>query len=52
MFISDISDSPVGAQCEVSEVLIEVGSQAVLPCKCSPLRCSTAAIIWSKDNRG
>ncbi|KAF6735137.1 Lymphocyte activation gene 3 protein [Oryzias melastigma] len=27
-------------------------AMAVLPCKCSPLRCSTAAIIWSKDNRG
>ncbi|RVE62782.1 hypothetical protein OJAV_G00161190 [Oryzias javanicus] len=47
-----ISFLVTGAQCEVSEVLTEVGSQAVLPCKCNPLRCSTAAIIWSKDKRG
>uniref|UniRef100_A0A3P9K7D0 Lymphocyte activating 3 n=1 Tax=Oryzias latipes TaxID=8090 RepID=A0A3P9K7D0_ORYLA len=39
-----------GAQCE--EVLTEVGSQAVLPCKCSPLQCSTSLIIWSKDKGG
>ncbi|XP_054477608.1 uncharacterized protein LOC129109540 [Anoplopoma fimbria] len=41
-----------GAQCEVSEVFAEVGSQAVLPCKSSPLYAFTPSIIWSKANKG
>ncbi|XP_038567065.1 lymphocyte activation gene 3 protein-like [Micropterus salmoides] len=41
-----------GAQCEVTEVLAEEGSQAVLPCKCSPSSPFPPAIIWSKSDKG
>ncbi|KAM7383294.1 hypothetical protein PAMP_002960 [Pampus punctatissimus] len=41
-----------GAQCEVTEVLAEAGSQVLLPCKCSSLSQFSPVIIWSKDNKG
>ncbi|XP_044064948.1 lymphocyte activation gene 3 protein-like [Siniperca chuatsi] len=41
-----------GVQCEVTEVLAEAGSQAVLPCKCSPSPSMPPAIIWSKADKG
>ncbi|KAM9723523.1 lymphocyte activation gene 3 protein [Menidia menidia] len=34
------------------EVLVEAGSQAVLPCKCSTQSCHPASVIWSKANEG
>ncbi|CAJ1062504.1 uncharacterized protein LOC117822504 [Xyrichtys novacula] len=40
------------AQCEGTEVLVEVGSQAVLPCDCSPTSSSPRAIIWNKNHKG
>ncbi|XP_041797922.1 lymphocyte activation gene 3 protein-like [Chelmon rostratus] len=41
-----------GAQCEVTEVFAEEGSQAVLPCKCGPSLPYPFNIIWSKANQG
>ncbi|GLD63785.1 lymphocyte activation gene 3 protein [Lates japonicus] len=41
-----------GAHCEVTEVLAEAGSQAVLPCKCSSTSPVPSGIIWSKANKG
>uniref|UniRef100_UPI0037E82B3C lymphocyte activation gene 3 protein-like n=1 Tax=Semicossyphus pulcher TaxID=241346 RepID=UPI0037E82B3C len=41
-----------GAQCEVTEVFAEEGSQAVLPCKCNALSNFPHGIIWSQDNKG
>ncbi|XP_068426588.1 lymphocyte activation gene 3 protein-like [Clinocottus analis] len=40
------------AQCEEIEVFAEAGSQAVLPCKCSPLYPYIPAILWSKADTG
>ncbi|KAM4581558.1 lymphocyte activation gene 3 protein [Odontesthes bonariensis] len=42
----------VTARCETAEVLVEAGSQVVLPCKCSFRLCNPAAIIWNKNNKG
>lgn len=44
--------SSPGAQCEVTEVFAEEGSQAVLPCKCGPSLPYPFNIIWSKANQG
>ncbi|XP_075965809.1 lymphocyte activation gene 3 protein [Anarhichas minor] len=41
-----------GAQCEVTEVFAEAGSQVVLPCKCSPSYPFIPYIIWSKADKG
>ncbi|XP_076594180.1 lymphocyte activation gene 3 protein [Chaetodon auriga] len=41
-----------GAQCEETEVFAEAGSQAVLPCKCSPSSPYPSNIIWTKDKKG
>ncbi|XP_074509446.1 lymphocyte activation gene 3 protein [Sebastes fasciatus] len=41
-----------GAQCDQTEVLAEAGSQAVLPCKCTPSSPFIPAIVWTKANRG
>ncbi|XP_060905252.1 contactin-2-like [Labrus mixtus] len=41
-----------GAQCEATEVFAEAGSEALLPCKCSPSSTLPRAIIWSKANSG
>ncbi|XP_017270908.1 lymphocyte activation gene 3 protein [Kryptolebias marmoratus] len=41
-----------GVRCELAEVLVEAGSQASLPCKCSRTPCHPAAITWSKDKTG
>ncbi|CAK6966220.1 lymphocyte activation gene 3 protein-like [Scomber scombrus] len=41
-----------GAQCEVTEVFAEAGSQAVLPCKCNPSASSPPAILWTQVNKG
>ncbi|XP_061573064.1 lymphocyte activation gene 3 protein-like [Cololabis saira] len=40
------------ARCEIAELLVEVGSTAVLPCMCRVSPCHPAAIIWSKDSKG
>ncbi|XP_070692034.1 lymphocyte activation gene 3 protein-like [Pempheris klunzingeri] len=47
-----ISFLMTGAQCEVTEVLAEAGSQAVLPCKYSSSSSSSPAIIWSEADKG
>ncbi|KAE8288958.1 hypothetical protein D5F01_LYC12836 [Larimichthys crocea] len=41
-----------GAQCEMTEVFAEAGSQAVLPCKCSSSYSYSPSIIWTKVNSG
>ncbi|TDH11641.1 hypothetical protein EPR50_G00063060 [Perca flavescens] len=41
-----------GSQCEETEVFAEVGSQAVLPCKCNPSSPYIPSIVWSKANKG
>ncbi|XP_034030404.1 carcinoembryonic antigen-related cell adhesion molecule 1-like [Thalassophryne amazonica] len=41
-----------GAQCEVTEVFVEAGSQAVLPCQCHPLSSFAPLILWKKANKG
>ncbi|XP_071372457.1 lymphocyte activation gene 3 protein-like [Centroberyx affinis] len=41
-----------GVRCEVTEVFVEAGSQAVLPCESSPPSASAAAILWTKANVG
>ncbi|XP_053182428.1 lymphocyte activation gene 3 protein-like [Scomber japonicus] len=41
-----------GAQCEITEVFAEAGSQAVLPCKCNPSASSPPAILWTQANKG
>lgn len=40
------------AQCKIDEVLAEAGSQAVLPCKWSPLSPNPSTIIWTQVNKG
>ncbi|XP_034553173.1 uncharacterized protein LOC117822504 [Notolabrus celidotus] len=41
-----------GAHCQITEVLAEAGSQAVLPCKCSSSSTISYNIVWSKGNKG
>ncbi|XP_067457287.1 lymphocyte activation gene 3 protein-like [Thunnus thynnus] len=41
-----------GAQCEVTEVLVEAGSQAILPCKSDSSSPNPPAIVWSQANKG
>nr|XP_046255175.1 lymphocyte activation gene 3 protein-like [Scatophagus argus] len=41
-----------GVQCEVAEVLVEVGSQAILPCKCSTSLADSSAVVWTQANKG
>ncbi|XP_029958996.1 lymphocyte activation gene 3 protein [Salarias fasciatus] len=40
------------AGCERAEVLVEAGSQAVLPCKSSSLTQHNPHILWTKANKG
>ncbi|XP_047454395.1 lymphocyte activation gene 3 protein-like [Mugil cephalus] len=39
-----------GARCEKPEVLVEVGSQAILPCKSSDISRVSPAIVWTKGD--
>ncbi|XP_034074838.1 lymphocyte activation gene 3 protein-like [Gymnodraco acuticeps] len=41
-----------GVECEETEVFVEAGSQAVLPCKGSPSSSVIPEIIWTKANKG
>ncbi|XP_026173305.1 contactin-2 [Mastacembelus armatus] len=41
-----------GAQCEVTDVFAESGSQAVLPCHFSLSSSTPRTVIWSKANKG
>ncbi|KAF7226956.1 transcript variant X4 [Nothobranchius furzeri] len=41
-----------GGRCEEMEVIAEMGSKAVLPCRCGIKRCDPAAITWTKAGKG
>ncbi|XP_076010907.1 lymphocyte activation gene 3 protein [Genypterus blacodes] len=47
-----ISSLITGAQCEITEVIAESGSEAVLPCECHPPSKSAPFVLWSKEGRG
>lgn len=47
-----ISFLMTGAQCKETEVFVEAGSQAVLPCKCSLSSPISPFVIWRKVNKG
>lgn len=41
-----------GAGCETVEVLAEVGSDVILPCRCNTAPSTSPYIIWSKTKKG
>ncbi|XP_030014822.1 hemicentin-2 [Sphaeramia orbicularis] len=41
-----------GVQCERTEVFVQAGAQAILPCKCSSVSSSSPTIIWSNNKTG